>query len=194
MRLFSQSSQFVFNLPSDFIPIELDELFNKMLEKNFVQYETPIDYLNHAIKSIAFPGASLNVVSQNIKHGKKIDYRPATNVNDILTTRQLRVTFGSKDSDTNYWMMYAIFNNVYLREDIFWKPIMINVLDIYRDVIYTIKFSEILFTDISDNTFSYSDQRISNKEFTVTFNFNFMEITNELDDSEVIGLNRIIKK
>lgn len=194
MRLFSQSSQFVFNLPTDLIAEENVEKYTRLLEKNFSQYESPIDYLNHSIKSITFPGISFQMPSQNVRHGKEINYRPAINVNDILTSRQLQIVFGSKDSDTNYMMMLETVLNYYLREDIYSKPLMVKVLDIYRDIIYTVKFTDTIFTGISDNTFSYSDQKVSNKEFTVTVNFNFIEIDFELDNSKLLELNRIIER
>lgn len=194
MRLFSQSSQFVFNLPSDIISDDLLPGFQLALEKNHSQYDSPIDYLNHAIKSISFPGMSMELQSQHLRHGKKVDYRPATNVNDILTTRELQITFASKDSDLNYWMMTSILLNWYLRPDIYAKPLIIHALDIYRDVIYTIVFDEVIIKGISDNNFSYSNQQIANKEFTLTINFNFIDIKFNIDGSKIMELNKIIDK
>ena len=45
MRLSSQSSQFIFNLPGDFLPAEIIETYGPILEKNWIQYENVIDYL-----------------------------------------------------------------------------------------------------------------------------------------------------
>ena len=45
MRLSSQGSQFVFNLPQDFIPQEILNSYTPLLEKNWVQYENVLDYL-----------------------------------------------------------------------------------------------------------------------------------------------------
>ena len=44
MRLSSQGSQFIFNLPSDFLKPEVIETYTPILEKNWVQYENVIDY------------------------------------------------------------------------------------------------------------------------------------------------------
>lgn len=194
MRLFSQSSQFVFNLPSDLVPEELVDKYTKLLEKSHSPYETPIDYLNHAIKTINFPGLTMNLVNQTLRHGKKVDYRPATNVNDIVTSRELQITFGSKDSDLNYWMLSDIILKYYLKPDIYSKPLMIKCLDVYRDVIYTITFNEVILSGISDNLFSYSNQKVSNKEFTVTANFNFIDVIFEVDGSKTMQLDRIIEE
>ena len=50
MRLSSQGSQFIFNLPSDFLPTEIVNTYKPVLEKNWVQYESVIDYINSTIK------------------------------------------------------------------------------------------------------------------------------------------------
>ena len=52
MRLSSQGSQFVFNLPSDFLKPEVLATYTPILEKNWVQYENVIDYINSTIKSV----------------------------------------------------------------------------------------------------------------------------------------------
>lgn len=103
MRLSSQSSQFIFNLPSDFLPTEIINTYTPILEKNWVQYENVIDYLNSTIKSVSFPGLSIQTPEQRLLHGKYRSYKPATNVNDIVTNREFTVTFRSVDSDLNYW-------------------------------------------------------------------------------------------
>ena len=58
MRLSSQSSQFIFNLPANFLPNEVLETYTPILEKNWVQYENVVDYINSTIKSVSFPGLS----------------------------------------------------------------------------------------------------------------------------------------
>ena len=87
MRLSSQSSQFIFNLPSDFLPTEIINTYTPILEKNWVQYENVIDYLNSTIKSVSFPGLSIQTPEQRLIRGKYRSYKPATNVNDIVTNR-----------------------------------------------------------------------------------------------------------
>ena len=37
MRLSSQGSQFIFNLPGDFLPAEIIETYTPILEKNWIQ-------------------------------------------------------------------------------------------------------------------------------------------------------------
>ena len=110
MRLSSQASQFIFNLPSDFLPNEIIQTYTPILEKNWIQYENVIDYLNSTIKSVNFPGLSFDMPKQMMVRGKELKYKPSKNVQDIITTRELTVTFRSVDSDLNYWKNYLASN------------------------------------------------------------------------------------
>lgn len=194
MRLSSQSSQFVFNLPQDFIPQEVLNSYKVVLEKNWIQYENVLDYLNSTIKSVDFPGISFQTPEQTLIRGKKRNYKPATNVQDILSTRELTVTFRSVDADMNYWILLDIVTKNYLNvETTHENPIMIKALDIHRDEIYKIKFFEIISTTLSNNVFDYSQQKIYAKEFALTMKFNFIDIEFSLNPSKILELGSVPK-
>ncbi len=189
MRLSSQSSQFIFNLPSDFLPQEIINTYAPILEKNWIQYENVIDYINSTIKSVNFPGLSITTPEQSLLHGKKRAYKPATNVYDLVSTHEFQVTFRSVDSDLNYWLMYDIVLKHYLDvEHLYINPFILTAVDIHRDGIYMIKFLEIMAITISENIFDYSQQKINAKEFTVTFKFNFADIEFLLNKSKLLEL------
>jgi len=189
MRLSSQSSQFIFNLPSDFLPQEIINTYTPILEKNWVQYENVIDYINSTIKSVNFPGLSIETPEQSLLHGKKRSYRPAINVYDTVSSREIQVTFRSVDSDLNYWIIYDIFHKHYLDiENMYVKPFLLTAVDIHRDAIYVIKFLEIIAITLSENIFDYSQQKVNAKEFTLTFKFNFVDIEFLLNKSKVMEL------
>lgn len=192
MRLSSQSSQFIFNLPTTFLAPETIETYTPILEKNWVQYENVIDYLNSTIKSVNFPGIAFDMPMQIRMRGKERNFKPAKNVQDIVTTRELQVTFRSVDADLNYWLIFDIINKHYLDvENSFLDPFTITCVDIHRDAIYIIKFYEIILRSLSDNNFHYSQQKVSSKEFTLTFNFNFYDIEFLLNQSKVLELGEV---
>ena len=177
MRLSSQSSQFIFNLPSDFIKPELIQSYKPILEKNWVQYENIIDYINSTIKSINFPGITFDLPKQILMRGKERQFKPAKNVQDITTTHELTITFRSVDSDLNYWLLFDLITKHYLDlENSFVNPLTITCVDIHRDAIYVIRFYEIIIKSLQDNTFNYSQQKVTTKDFTMTFHFNFYDI------------------
>ena len=192
MRLSSQSSQFIFNLPQAFLKPEIITTYTPILEKNWVQYENVIDYLNSTIKGVNFPGISFDLVKRIEVRGKERYLKPAKNVQDITTTHDLTVTFRSVDSDLNYWLMFDIISKHYLDVDnAFLEPFTITCVDIHRDAIYVIRFYEIIVKSLSDNTFNYSQQKVNAKEFTITFHFNFYDIEFLLNKSKVLELGNV---
>jgi hypothetical protein len=192
MRLSSQSSQFIFNLPSDFLPREILETYTPILEKNWIQYENVIDYLNSTIKSVNFPGISFDMPKQITMRGKERNFKPAKNIQDIVTTRDLTVTFRSVDSDLNYWLMFDVISKHYLdTENAFVNPFTITCVDIHRAGIYAIRFYEIILKGLSDNDFNYSQQKINAKDFTLTFHFNFYDIEFLLNRSKVLEVGQL---
>lgn len=192
MRLNSQASQFVFNLPSDFIPQEIVNSYKPILEKNWVQYENVLDYLNSTIKTVSFPGLTINTPEQKIIRGKVRAYKPSTNIQDIVTSHEFTVTFRSVDSDLNYWLSYDIFSKHYLDViNLYINPFTITAVDIWRDAIYRIKFFEIIALSLGEMTFDYSQQKTNAKEFTLTFKFNFIDLEFILDQSKVLEIGTL---
>jgi hypothetical protein len=191
MRLNSQSSQFVFNLPANFVPAEILQSYTPILEKNWIQYENVIDYLNSTIKSANFPGITFELPKQNLLRGKERMYKPATNVQDIVG-HDITINFASVDADINYWIVFDIVTKHYLDVDnLYLNPITITAVDIHRDGIYTIIFKEVILKSLSDNKFDYAQQKVNSKEFTLTFHFNFYEVEFLLDRSKVLELGTI---
>lgn len=180
----------MFNLPSDFLSQSVIETYTPILEKNWVQYENVIDYLNSTIKEISAPGLSVETPTQRIKRGKEINYKPATNINDIMASRELDITFRSVDSDLNYWILWDMFVKHYLDVNaLFVTPFILQAVDIHRDVIYQINFREVILKTQSELRFSYNDQAFNEKTFTLTFSFNFIDIEFVLDKTKVLGLD-----
>jgi hypothetical protein len=192
VRISSQSSQFIFNLPESFLKPEIIDTYQPILEKNWVQYENVISYLNSTIKGVNFPGISFDLVKRIEVRGKERYLKPAKNIQDIPTTHDLTVTFRSVDSDLNYWLMFDIMSKHYLDVDnAFLEPFTITCVDIHRDAIYVIRFYEIILKSLSDNTFNYSQQKVNAKEFTITFHFNFYDIEFLLNQSKVLELGNV---
>lgn len=187
MRLSSQSSQFVYNFPSTFVPDEIAQRYEPLLRKNHIQYETVIDYLNSTIKSVTFPGLSINMPNQRLIRGKQRDYKPSMNVQDIKTNRSITVNFRSVDSDLNYLIMQDLFYYHYLDVDnLYAVDFEMVALDIWWDAIYSVVYKEIILTALSENTFDHSSFRVNPKEFSLDINYNFSEINYLLDQSQIL--------
>ena len=192
MRLSSQNSQFIFNLPDSFLKPEIIQTYTPILEKNWVQYENVISYLNSTIKGVNFPGISFDMPKQIMVRGKERQFKPSKNIQDITTTHDLTITFRSVDSDLNYWLLFDILSKHYLDTDNQWlEPFTITSIDAKRDAIYVIKFYEIIMHSLSDNNFNYSSQKVNPKDFTINCHFNFYDIEFLLDQTKVLELGEV---
>ncbi len=179
-------------MPQDFLPNEIISTYTPILEKNWVQYENVIDYLNSTIKGINFPGVTIETPEQTLVRGKKRAYKPAKNIQDILSSREITVKFRSVDADLNYWLVYDIFAKHYLDvTNLYIKPLSITAVDIWRDAIYRINFYEIIAMSLGEINFEYSQQKTNAKEFTLTFKFNFTDVEFLLNRSKVLELGTI---
>lgn len=191
MRLSSLNSSFIFNLPSDFLKPEIIESYMPILDKNWIQYENVIDYLNSTIISVNFPGISIDTPSQSLMRGKVRNYKPSKNIQDIVG-HDITVRFESVDSDLNYWLMFDMFSKHYLDVDnLYVNPFTITALDIHRDGIYRISFMEIILKNLGGNTFDYSQQKVNAKTFELGFSFNFYDIEFLLDKHKVLELESV---
>ena len=189
MRINTQGSQFVFNLPSDLVPDSIIDRYTPMLEKNWIQYENVVDYINSTIKEVSYPGIAMSLPDQTLMRGKKRNWKPVTNINDILSNRELSIIFRRVDSDLNYWIMQDLLTNNYL--DVtkpFAQPFIIRALDIHRDAIYQVNFTEIILNNLSEITFAYNQQSFQEQLFTLTFNFNFIEVEFLLNNEKILQL------
>ena len=189
MRLNSLNSLFVFNLPSDFIPTSHVDRYNSIMDKNWIQYETAIDYLNSTIKEINIPGLSIETPEQNIRHGKRVRHKPATVSQDILTSAEIDIIFRSVDSDLNWFILFDLFKTHYIDTDHkYVNPFIVTSLDVNRDAIFEVKYREIILKSLSDNRLMYQSNRIQEKTFTVTFTYNYYEIDYLLNPNKVLDV------
>lgn len=183
MRINSQSNQFLFQFPTDFIATEVDERLKKYMDKNWIPYTDPISYINSTIKEIVFPSVSYEGSEQTHKYGKKIEYKPATNIYDTYAN-SLDITFRSVDSNANYFMMHQIFSEYYNNTRKNYLPwLQLYVLDKDGDFLYSVNFRSALLKSLSEQRFMYQSMDVQEQTFSVTFKFNFLDIYWDLNDN-----------
>ena len=184
MRISAQNNQFRFNFPVDFIEPYLYEQFDKLMVKNFVPYDSVIDYINSTIKEVVFPSVTFNVNEQVLRRGKKVSWKPATSVFDTFTN-EIDISFRAVDSYLNYFMMLQILIEFYLNNDKEQIPMFnMDILDKDGNVIYVIIFEEVLLKNIGEVRLGYQQADITEKQFNITFRYNFLDIRWELNDEE----------
>lgn len=184
MRLSSQSCQFLFKFPSDFIAPEVNDRLKNYMDKNWIPYTDPMAYLNSTIKEIIFPSITYEGSEQTHKFGKKIEYKSATNIYDTYTDT-IDITLRSADSHSNYFMMQQIFAEYWNNTRKYYLPwIQLYILDKDGDFLYAVIFRSPLLKSLSEVRMMYQSMDVSEQTFSITFKYNFIDIFWELSQLE----------
>ncbi len=196
MRISAQNNQFIFNFPVDLIEKELNNQFSKLIEKNFIPYDNVLDYLNSTIKEIVFNGINYDVHTQRLRRGKEIAWKDSKSVFDTFTN-EVDITFRAVDSYLNYFILMQILTEFYLnvqKHQI--ENFQLKLLDYDGTLLYTVDFDEVLLKSISEIRLGYQQYSVSEKTFTVTFRYNFIDIRWQIDgeDKSIFDIPINVKK
>lgn len=179
-------------IPKTMIPDEVQEKYQKLINKNPGVITTAIDYLNESIKAVNIPGISDILINQT-QHStnsitrsdsgklKKFNVEPSTDItyqtpaNPLSKiNREFKITFRLNQGLYNYFLMYeTIFHQLC-------KPlnkgheevIILEILNEDGVIISRIKFFDVLIDGIEGLDFDYSKLDRDSGTFDVTFKFN----------------------
>jgi hypothetical protein len=188
---------FVFKFPKDFLPKEIEEKYNKILNREKSVIRTSIDYLNESIQGVSFPGITDLLIEQtqySPEHpenknkqeglsGKRISIEPSRNnvsysPKNILSQigGEFTVTLRKNQGLYNYFMMYETifykalkeYANVTKQDDFF----EIDILDSTGRVIGRVKLFQPRIDGIDGLEFSYNKLERQVETFDLKFRFN----------------------
>ena len=179
---------FKFSLPKDFLPVEIEEKYMKILSRNAAVITTPIDYLNESIQGITFPGISeLNIIQEqhgrndgvralgklNVEPKHDINYRSSSNPLENIA-KEFKVTFRMNQGLYNYFMLYeSIFYKFLKTKQYVSEPVfLVDILDETGKITSRIKLLDLLIDGIDGLDFTYSKVERDAGTFDVTFKFN----------------------
>lgn len=179
---------FKFSLPKDFLPVEIEEKYTKILSRNAAVITTPIDYLNESIQGITFPGISeLNIIQEqhgrndgvralgklNVEPKHDINYRSSSNPLENIA-KEFKVTFRMNQGLYNYFMLYeSIFYKFLKTKQYVSEPVfLVDILDETGKITSRIKLLDLLIDGIDGLDFTYSKVERDAGTFDVTFKFN----------------------
>ena len=178
---------FRFELPKTFLPKEVNDKYQNILNRNSGVLTTPIDYLNESIQGINIPGMkeltteqdqhSHNSISGlgriNVEPRREATYKDTGNPLDKIE-KEITVTFRFNQGFYNYFMLY---------ETIFWKfckptdypnedVLFIELLDETGRINARIKFFDCVIDGIDGFEFTYSKMERDSGTFNLTFKYN----------------------
>lgn len=175
LSLNPQKNNFVFQLPSDFVPNSIEHKYKDFIVRNHSVYSTILDYLNSSIMSIDLPSMVFPTSEQITRYGKKITYRSATAPYDTIN-REGKIKFKSVDNHFNYFIIQDILMYHYININaMFVNPFTINVLDKNKDEQFRYILREIVMTELSSRELGYEKTKFDFDVFDVSFKVNFID-------------------
>ena len=184
MRLSAQNNQFKFLLPYYMLEKRLEEQFMKLLVKNFIPYDSPMDYINSTLKEITMPSLTFDLVQQTVYHGKTLSHKESKPIQDKFAN-EIQLTFRAVDSYLNYYMLLQVLVEFYLNnEKRAIDQFHVEILDQYGDKVYTVLFRDCFFKGVGEVSLGYNKFDISEKTFTLTVRYNWIDVLWELDDDD----------
>lgn len=192
LSLSPRFDQFRFLFPKDFLPKEVNEKWQKFINREASVISTPIDYLNESIKGITLPGISDLVIKQP-QHSSNPIQRSATRMNtepkqDNSTyavnnpldkiNREITITFRMNQGLYNYFMLYeTVFHRIckqHLYKD--GDDLIIDVLNETGEVTARIYLYQCYISGLDGLDLSYDKVERSSETFTMSFSFNNIDI------------------
>jgi hypothetical protein len=178
---------FKFSFPKDFLPIEIEEKYSKIIRNNQGVITTPIDYLNESIQGVNFPGISDVIVLQaqhgsndiqrrlgrmNVEPKADMIYQSPANPLDKIE-RSFKVTFRMNQGLYNYFMLYeTLFHQICKPIDRGHQPIYyIEILNETGEVVSKVIFKDVLMDSIDGLEFNYNKLERDSGTFDVNFKF-----------------------
>lgn len=196
LSLTPRADLFVFKLPKDFLPKEIEEKYSKIINREKSVINTPIDYLNESIMTISFPGLSelLTEQSQHSTHPENKGPKKGLNTarvnieptrsnntyspNNILAqvANEFTVTFRKNQGLYNYFMIYeTIFHKVLKEYANVTKPddfFEVDILDETGKIMGRIKMFQPRIDGLEGLEFSYNKLERQVETFELKFKYN----------------------
>src|SRR5574343_1051267 len=152
-------SNFVIEFPEGFIYPVIEQRYKPFFDRNDVPFDNCLEYLNHTIQSVSWPGKSVETVQQTIGHDRRV-FKPGAD-SKFYNVRQIDVSFAVMDGYLNYFIMTDLFEEYHAlgcksQGRTFLPDILFHILDSDGNVTTTLQFKQIVFSQISALDLSYA--------------------------------------
>ena len=108
--------------------------------KNFIPYDTVLDYVNSTLKEVTIPSMTYENQQQTLRRGKKVNWKDSKSVFDTFPG-EIDITFRAVDSYLNYFILVQIMTEFYLNNHKHAIELFtLDIIDKDGDLIYTILF------------------------------------------------------
>lgn len=174
---------FRFYFPKGFFYQEITDAYSLYFKNKGIPHGDLVDYVNHTIKSINFPGLSdPGTREQTSIKGQKRAFTSGVHHSERLTKKSLDITFSMEEGLLN-WMILFQQLSMYTsgeKEETFLPDVYFEVYDADGVTLFHATFHQVRLNSISDVNFDQGNDAISNSTFSVQIAYNNMQIKNML--------------
>lgn len=183
----SNTGNFRFELPKDFVPKNISESFMPLIAKMNSPFDNANEYISSTIKNIALPSLSQNVVSQNRRAPGlasppiEFNYRGVQNPNSLFENKEFSISFIASDGWLNYFILMNLFFHYYNfgKKSHHAPDFRVRVLDTNGIETMHIIFRQVIFTAMEGITFNYGDTNENYAEFSANFKYAILDLEYE---------------
>jgi len=174
----SRSNNFRLVLPKGFLAEKIEEKWDTYIKRLPIPFETVEKFIQSGIQSVSFPSLSMEPASQTRYGGKKQEYKNSVPIEDLFT-RDVRITFKASDGWVNYFIMLDNILNYldFKSEQLYFDSMYLQLLDREGHIVTVIEMKNLVFTNLSEISCSYSDISPDIKTFDISFKFVNIDIT-----------------
>jgi len=197
----SNTGNFRFELPRDFIPKEVSASFMPLITKMNSPYDNANDFVNVTVKNVALPSLSQSIVSQTKRSPKitlpttQFNYRGGQNPNSLVENKEFSISFIASEGWLNYFILMNTFYYYYnFGERSHYAPdFRVRVLDINGIETMHVVFRQVIFTGMEGITFTYGNINENFSEFSANFTYSIMDLESEGSAKSTLNQGLIIK-
>lgn len=172
----SNKDLFVFNMPTDFIPDELEERYKILIKNYHLPFMTIVDYINSTILDINLPSISQTPVVQSKMYGKQRSFRSGISPYDLYN-KEISINMQDIDHGIPATIVHDAWLHHYIKNGKpFVEPFVVTRLDEERRELFKYVFSEIIPISFSDIRLGYQEKDDSSQTNTLTCKFNKVDI------------------
>ena len=171
MLLNSRYMNYIFNFPKMFFSPEIERRYKPFLTRQVIEYKSLVDYMNYTIQSVSWPSLNVETVSQVQKNVIKT-FRSGFDMQRQMS-KELEVTFATKDSYLNYSVMrdyfeeyWALYNS---GSEVFIPNLTLQLLDHYGYTTMSLHYQDVVFSGLSELELSAASNVPEFRTFTANF-------------------------
>lgn len=191
-----KGNDFVVIFNDNFLYKSVKDRYNDYFnQKNFV-FQTITDYINATVIGVNFPAMRGTTNNKQLKGGSTFSHRSGLPSKNKIN-KTVRITFQLKRGFLNWFILNDLLSQYndninnpsgaeLTGDDTFLPPITIMITDDDGDIVVERTLKNIVMVDMDDLVLQKTDNRISKKEFTVTFEYG--EWNNKYNFTEKINV------